>query len=243
MKQKENKKWFIQGIKHGIPICLGYFAVAFTLGIAAKSKNISAFQSSLMSLLMIASAGEFAAMEVIASGSGYLEMAVTTLIVNLRYLLMSCALSQKFSEKTNPIHRFGVSFFITDEIFGMSSVVEGELNPFYNYGAAFIAVPGWVLGTLLGSLVGYILPANVSSALGVALYCMFIAIVIPPARKNRVIALIVLASMLASSLFYYLDYAKVLSVSGGMRIIILTIVIAAVAAFVCPVKEGGDAVE
>lgn len=238
MKKQENKKWFLKGMRHGVPIGLGYFAVAFTLGIAAKSIGMTSLQSALMSFTMHASAGEFAVITVIAAGSGYLEMAITQLVVNLRYLLMSCALSQKVSEKMWYPHRFFLSYFITDEIFGISSTVDGKLNPWYSYGAACVASPGWVLGTFLGAVVGNILPANVASAMNVALYGMFLAIIIPPARKNRVIAVIVLVSMLASGALTLLE--DVIPLSSGMRILILTVVIAGIAAFVHPMEESGE---
>ena len=238
MKRQENKKWFCKGMRHGVPIGLGYFAVAFTLGITAKNIGLTPFQSALMSFTIHASAGEFAAMTVIAAGSGYVEMAITQLVINLRYLLMSCALSQKVPEKIRVPHRFFISYFITDEIFGISSTVDGKLNPWYTYGAACVASPGWVLGTFLGAVVGNILPDNVASAMNVALYGMFLAIIIPPARKHRVIAVIVIASMLASSAFTLL--AEYLPLSSGMRILILTVVIAGIAAYVHPIEESGE---
>lgn len=237
MKKQENKKWFLKGMRHGVPIGLGYFAVAFTLGITAKNVGLTPLQSALMSFTLHASAGEFAVLTVIAAGSGYFEMAITQLVINLRYLLMSCALSQKVSEKLWFGHRFFISYFITDEIFGISSTVDGYLNPWYSYGAACVASPGWVLGTFLGAVVGNILPANVASAMNVALYGMFLAIIIPPARKNKVIAVIVVASMLASSALTLL--ADVLPLSSGMRILILTVLIAGIAAYVHPIEESG----
>ena len=238
MKKHENKKWFLKGMRHGVPIGLGYFAVAFTLGITAKNVGLTPIQSALMSFTMHASAGEFAVLTVIAAGSGYLEMAITQLVINLRYLLMSCALSQKVSEKLWYPHRFFVSYFITDEIFGISSTVDGYLNPWYSYGAACVASPGWVLGTFLGAVVGNILPANVASAMNVALYGMFLAIIIPPARKNKVIAVIVVASMLASCAFTWGAelLSEYITLSSGMRILILTVVIAGIAAYVRPIE-------
>lgn len=241
MKNRENKTWFLKGMRHGVPIGLGYFAVAFTLGIAAKNVGLTAFQSALMSFTLHASAGEFAVLTVIASGAGYLEMAVTELVINLRYLLMSCALSQKVPEKLWYPHRFFISYFITDEIFGISSTVQGRLNPWYTYGAACVASPGWVAGTFLGALVGNILPANVASAMGVALYGMFLAIIIPPAKKNKVIALIVPASMAASGVLTLLS--DVIRLSAGMRILLLTVVIAGIAAFVHPIEESGESAD
>lgn len=237
-KRQENRTWFLKGMRHGVPIGLGYFAVAFTLGITAKNIGLTPLQSAFMSFTMHASAGEFAMMTVIAAGSGYMEMAITQLVINLRYLLMSCALSQKVSEKLKFSHRLVISYFITDEIFGISSTVDGKLNPWYSYGAACVASPGWVLGTFLGAVVGNILPSNVASAMSVALYGMFLAIIIPPARKNKVVAVLVLASMAASALFTWLS--KWIPLSSGMRILILTVVIAGIAAYVHPIEESGD---
>lgn len=243
MRQQENRKWFLKGMRHGVPIGLGYFAVAFTLGIHAKSIGMTPLQSAFMSFTMHASAGEFAAMTVIAAGSGYVEMAITQLVINLRYLLMSCALSQKVSENMPFIHRFFISYYITDEIFGISSTVDGKLNPRYTYGAALVASPGWVLGTFLGAVVGNILPANVASAMSVALYGMFLAIIIPPARKHKVIAVIVVVSMLASSVLTWVAQvvSEYVTLSSGMRILILTVVIAGIAAYVRPIEESEGA--
>lgn len=238
-KNVQNKKWFLKGMKDGVPIAMGYFAVAFALGIAAKRAGMSAVQAGAMSILMLASAGQYAAITVIATGGGYIQMAVTTLIVNLRYLLMSCALSQKVDPNMKMGHRLLLSYPVTDEIFGIAMSVEGRLNPFYNYGAASVAAPGWTLGAFLGAAVGAILPQSISNALGVALYGMFLAIIIPPAKKNKVIAGAVIVSMLCSLLF---SIAPVLrEISSGMQIIVLTVLIAGAAAYLFPVndEEGG----
>ena len=238
MNKAENRRWFLLGIRHGIPIGLGYFAVAFTIGIKAREIGLSALQAAGMSFMMHASAGEVAALQVISAGTGYLEMAFTELIINLRYLLMSCALTQKLSEKMKFGHRFLISYFITDEIFGISSTVDGKLNPFYNYGAACTASPGWVLGTFLGAIVGNILPNNVASAMSIAVYGMFLAIVIPPAKKNRTIAVIVAVSMLCSLGLDFLS-KRLTMLTSGTRIILLTVVIAGGAAYLRPIREGG----
>lgn len=236
--QKGNGYWYKKGLRDGIPIAMGYFAVAFTLGITAKNIGMTPIQAAVSSLLLHASAGQYAAMTVIATGTGLLEMIMTTLIVNLRYLLMSCALSQKAGSEMKMGHRMMVSYYITDEIFGIASAVEGKLNPFYNYGAASVASPGWVLGTFFGALFGTALPERLGRALGVALYGMFIAIIIPPAKKSRVICGIVVISMLASFLFSVLPGAR--EISEGFKIIILTIVIAGIAALKFPVQEAGE---
>lgn len=232
--QKGNGFWFKKGLRDGVPIAMGYFAVAFTLGITAKNIGMTPVQAAVSSMLLHASAGQYAAMTVIASGTGYLEMVMTTLIVNLRYLLMSCALSQKAGSGMKMGHRMAVSHYITDEIFGIASAVEGKLNPFYNYGAAAVAGPGWTAGTFLGALLGAALPDRLGRALGVALYGMFIAIIIPPA-KSRIICGIIIVSMLASWLFSVLPGIR--EISEGFKIIILTVVIAGFAAWRFPVRE------
>lgn len=229
------KKEFRRGLRDGIPIGLGYFAVAFSLGISAGNAGISPFQAGLMSFLMHASAGEFAAITVIGTGAGLLEMAVTTLIVNMRYLLMSCALSQKIDRKRSFSHRFLISHFVTDELFGIAMAREGAFAPEYYYGGALVASLGWVSGTVLGALVGNVLPEAISGCLTIALYGMFIAIVLPPAKRSRTLLVVVLSSMLASALFTYLPVVKRLS--SGNRIIILTVVIAALAALIKPIDD------
>lgn len=233
-----NRTWYGKGIKDGIPIALGYFAVSFALGITAKEAGITPLQAGCMSALMLASAGQFATINVIAASGTLLQMAFTTLIVNLRYILMSSSMSQKLDKNISFLHRLFLPCFVTDEIFGIASGVEGRLNPFYNYGAATVAVPGWTLGTILGTAVGEILPDRLVTALGVALYGMFLAVIIPGARKSRVIAVLVVVSMLSSYLFSILPVLR--SISSSMRIIILTIVIAAVASFVRPIETDAD---
>ena len=230
-----NLQNFRDGLRDGIPIALGYLAVSFTLGIAARNFGIPAFPATIMSLTNFTSAGEFAALSIISMGAPYLELALSQAIINLRYLLMSCALSQKLSEDTSLFHRFWTGFFITDEIFGVSSSRPGKLNPFYTYGTAAVAIPGWALGTCLGVVLGTALPARITRALSVALYGMFLAVIIPPARKNKVIAGLVIAAMLCSSLFSYLPFLS--GISTGMKVIILTILLSGAAAILFPVKE------
>ena len=238
---RQNRTWFLRGIKDGIPIALGYFAVAFALGIAAKKAGMDVVQAGMMSITMLASAGQYGAITVIVGGGGYLQMAVTTLIVNLRYLLMSCALSQKVDPGLGMGHRFLLSYPVTDEIFGIAMAVEGRLNPFYNYGAAAVAAPGWTAGAILGAAAGAILPRRVENALSVALYGMFLAIIIPAAKKNKIVAFVVAFSMGCSFLFAKAPVLR--EISSGMQIILLTVLIAGAAVFFFPVREaeeGGD---
>ena len=230
-----NRKIFLKGLRDGIPIAMGYLAVAFTLGIAAANIDMTAFQSFLMSFGMLASAGEYAAIILIGSAAWILEMIATTLIINLRYFLMSCSLSQKLSPEEPMWKRMLLAWFVTDELFGISSAVEGYLNPVYTYGAAAVSVAGWCLGTVLGVVAGDILPVRLASAMNVALYGMFLAIIIPPARKSRFMAVLITLSMLLSLVF---SKAPVISeISEGFRIIILTVVTAGAAAFIRPVEE------
>ncbi|MDY3918726.1 MAG: AzlC family ABC transporter permease [Candidatus Limivivens sp.] len=233
--RNENKVWFSRGLRDGVPISLGYFAVAFTLGIAAKNAGFTAFQAMLASLTNNASAGEFAGFTLIAAGASYLEVAVMELVANARYLLMSCALSQKLSQDTSLLHRLLISFDVTDEIFGVSIAVPGKLNPFYIYGIILIAAPGWAVGTYLGVLMGNLLPANVVRALSVGLYGMFLAVIIPPARKSRILAGVILISMAASFAFTKLPLFS--GLSAGTRTILLTVLIAGAAAVLFPVRE------
>lgn len=232
----QNKYWYRQGLRDGMPIALGYFAVAFALGITAKNvAGLNVVQAALASFLLNASAGEYAGFTQIGEDAGYILAAGMVMVANARYLLMSCALSQKLSPKTPLIHRLLIAFDVTDEIFAISVSVKGKLNPFYNYGAMTVAIPGWAGGTALGVLMGNILPDNIVSALGVGLYGMFIAIIIPPARKNRIIAGIVLISMAASFIFTKLEVFS--GIDSGIKIIILTVVISLAAALLFPVKE------
>lgn len=231
-----------EGIRDGIPIGLGYLAVSFSLGVAARNAGLSAFQGFLVSLLNNASAGEYAGFTVIAANGAYFEIFLMTLIANARYLLMSCALSQKFSPDTPLIHRIFVGYDVTDEIFGITIARPGMLDPFYSYGAILIAAPAWAGGTALGVIAGNLLPARAVSALSVALFGMFLAVIIPPARKNRVIALFVLVSFTASFAATYLPLISQLS--GGTRTIILTVLISAIAAILFPVnEEEGDKID
>ncbi|MCQ2555612.1 MAG: AzlC family ABC transporter permease [Clostridia bacterium] len=234
-RKTENRIAFREGMRDGIPIALGYFAVSFTLGIAARNAGLNPFQGFLTSILCNASAGEYAGFTVIAADAPYIEMVIVILVANARYLLMSSALSQRISPETKPIHRFIISFDIVDEIFGIAIARPGYLNPFYYYGAMFLAMPCWSVGTALGVLAGNILPMRVVSALSVALYGMFLAIIIPPSKKDKVVACLVVISFISSYIFTKLPYVR--DISGGTRTIILTVIIAGLASVLFPVKE------
>ena len=230
----ENRSEFLRGMRHGWPIGVGYFGVAFALGIAARNAGFSALQAGVMSAVCTASAGEFAGVTVAAASGTFLEMALIELVVNARYLLMSCALTQKLSPKLGTLHRMILANFVTDEIFGLSVSVPGTLNPFYSYGVISVSWPGWIAGTVLGVIMGNVLPANVVSALSVGLYGMFLAIIIPPTRTNHVLAGLVPVSMAISWIFTKLNDAGILPLSSGNRIILLTVAISLAAAALFP---------
>ncbi|MDU5333769.1 AzlC family ABC transporter permease [Enterococcus sp.] len=233
-----SKQVFLEGIRDGIPIGLGYFAVAFSLGITARNAGLTPFQGFLASISNNASAGQYAAFVLIAAKASYLEIAIVTLVTNARYLLMSCALSQRFSPATPLFHRLFLGYDITDELFGLTISRPGFVEPFHTYGAVLVAAPGWAVGTALGISAGNLLPASLVSALSVALYGMFLAVIIPPARKDRLIAALVSISFLASYLSDKLPLFDRLP--NGMQTIFLTVGISLLAAWFFPVKKGAN---
>ena len=236
---ESSRSSFTRGMRDGIPICLGYLAVSFAFGIQAVQSGLSVFQATLLSLTNVTSAGQFAGLGIISTSGSLLEMAGAQLIINLRYMLMSTAISQKIKPDEKVFHRMGIAYGMTDEVFAISASHPGVLSPFYSYGAILVSVFGWTLGTFLGAYSGEILPQRLISALGVALYGMFLAIVIPPARENVSVRITVIAAMLMSTIFTYAPVLK--NISSGFRIIIVTIVIAGVAALLFPRDEEAEA--
>lgn len=232
-----NKRELLRhGMRDGLPIGLGYFAVSFSLGITARNAGMTAFQGFLMSLLNNASAGEYAGIAAMIAKAGYLEMALIILVANARYLLMSCALSQKFSPKTPMIHRLLIGFDVTDELFGIAVARMGYLPPVYMYGAFITTIPFWATGTALGIVAGNLLPTLVVNALSVAIYGMFLAVIIPPCRGDRSLTGLVAISFALSWLAE--RFSTVLHLSSGVKIIVLTVVISAAAALLFPRDEG-----
>ena len=231
----DNAAWFRRGIQNGVPIALGYLAVSFTLGIAARNAGLTAWQGAAASVTTVASAGEYAGFNVIQAGAGYIEMAIMMFVINARYLLMSCSLSQKLAPDLPLVHRLLIGWGITDEIFGVASVVPDKLNPWYNYGMMAISIPAWTVGTAIGIAVGNILPHHVVSALGVGLYGMFLAIIIPEGKRSRVVLGCIAVSFASGWLASVLPVVR--EWSEGMRILLLTVVISAGAALLFPRKE------
>ena len=230
-----NRKKFLEGLRDGLPIALGYLAVSFGIGISCHAAGITAFQGFLMSLLNNASAGEYGGITVITENAGVWMMILMTLIINARYMLMSCALSQKLSPDTPLGVRMFIGFDVTDEVFGIAIAQEGILNIWYFVGAMCAAIPGWSLGTLFGALAGNVLPVWAMNGFSVMLYGMFLAIIMPEGKKNRVVLGCIGVSFVLSALA-----AKLLPMlSGGMRILLLTIFISAAAAILFP-RESPD---
>ncbi|MBQ5328581.1 MAG: AzlC family ABC transporter permease [Oscillospiraceae bacterium] len=232
------KKDFIKGIKDGIPICLGYLSVSFGFGILAVGLGLSILSAVGISLTNLTSAGQVAGIGIIAAGGSLLEMALTQLVINIRYSLMGISLSQKLDGSFNTFHRMVASFGITDEIFAVA-VSQKSVSPFYMYGLTVISALGWVSGTFLGAAAGNILPSSVSSAMGIVLYGMFLAIIIPPAKKEKGVLAAVLAAAALSIVFEFV----LKSVSGGFAIIICSVISAAVCAVLFPVKDEKEAEE
>ena len=230
-----SRKVFCDGMRDGVPIALGYFAVSFSLGIAARKAGFTPFQGFLVSLLNNASAGEYAAFALIMANATYFEVAVITLIANARYLLMSCALSQRLSPDTPLPWRLLIAYDLTDEIFGLAIAQPGYLEVWYYFGTMCAAMPGWSIGTVLGVLMGNLMPVWAVSGCSVMLFGMFLAIIIPVGKQNRIVLGCIGVSFLCSLLASVLPFTRELS--EGMRILVLTIVISAAAAILFPHKE------
>lgn len=229
----KSKSNFLRGIIAGIPIALGYLSVSFVFGIQAVRSGLSVFQASMISLTNLTSAGQVAGVDVIASGGSLFEMAAVQFTINLRYALMAISLSQNLDDRFTPLHRFLAAYGITDEIFAVCSTNEEPITPSYMYGIIAIATLGWVSGTFIGGFAGQALPASVTAALGIVIYGMFIAIIVPPASKQKSILFVVLLAAVLSVLCRYLLPA----LSGGFVVIICAVVSSVAAALLFPEKE------
>lgn len=227
------KSNFFRGMSHGIPIALGYLSVSFGFGIKAVSVGLSVFSATAISATNLTSAGQAAGVDIIAAGGTLIEMILVQLTINIRYSLMALSLSQKLDGKFSLPHRLAASYGITDEIFAVCSAQKQKLTPAYMYGIILISAVGWVTGTALGAAAGQLLPESVSSALGIVLYGMFMAIIIPPARKQLNVLLVVVVSALASILFRYVLTA----VSSGFAVIISAVIASVIGALFFPVKD------
>ena len=226
---------FITGILDGLPICLGYLSVSFAFGIFAVNSGLQVWQAVLLSMTNVTSAGQLAAVPIIAAGGSLIELASSQLVINLRYALMSVSLSQRLDGTVTVPHRLAISFVNTDEVFAVASSRPGTVGWRYLYGLILTPFFGWSLGTLVGGIMGDLLPAVVTAALGIAIYGMFIAIVIPKARSERPTALCVLLAVVMSCLFHYLPALQ--AVPQGFVIILCAVTASAVLALVAPVEQ------
>lgn len=232
---KENNS-FLWGMRDGIPICLGYLSVSFAFGIFATSCGLSVLEATLISLFNVTSAGQLAAVPIIASLGSYVELALTQLIINMRYALMSVSLSQKFGKSVRPRDRFPFAFVNTDEVFAVATARPGTVGRRYMYGLIITPVIGWTTGTALGAVAGNILPTIAISALGVAIYAMFVAIVTPGVLAQKSTAVLVFLSAILSSVFYYVPFLRE-NIQSGFVIIICAAVASTILALVAPVPD------
>lgn len=228
-------KKFFEGMRDGIPIAMGYLSVSFTFGFMAVSAGMSWWQALLISMTNLTSAGQFAGLDIMVSGGGLIEMALTEFVINLRYALMSLSLSQKLDRFVNTPHRFAVSFGVTDEIFAVASSRDGEVGRHYLYGLIAVPYIGWQVGTLLGALLGGILPEMVGNALGIAIYGMFLAIIIPQAREDAASLKVIVIAALLSCCFHWMPVLRRLS--SGFMVIICAVAASAVGAWLYPIEE------
>ena len=230
MKMKKHE--FMEGIKDGIPICLGYFSVSMAFGLSVVLNGMPVWSAVLTSLTNVTSAGQFAGTNLLLAGAPIIEIIMTTIIINMRYFLMSLSVSQKVDSKMTLLQRMAVSFGITDEIFAVSMGRKGSLTAVYMAGLILTPVFGWTMGTLTGAVASSLMPEALSQAMGIALYGMFIAIIIPPARQHKNVMFTVILAIIASVAFTYLPILK--NLSSGWSIIIITIVVSGIAATVFP---------
>ena len=224
-----------QGIRDGIPICLGYISVSMAFGLTAVKAGIPIWATVLMSLTNLTSAGQFVGATLLAGQGGYIELAITTFIINIRYFLMSLSVSQKVEEEYGTKERLISAFGITDEVFAVSMQRRMALSFPYMLGLIATPIFGWTLGTLIGAVATSLLPEPLSDAMGIALYGMFIAIIIPPAREHKNILFAVVLATLASYMFTYLPILSKLS--GGWSVILITVVVSALSAWLFPLKD------
>ncbi len=225
---------FIKGVKAGIPIGLGYLSVSFTFGIMAVSYGFDWWQAVLISMTTVTSAGQFAGIGIMLHPGQYIEMLISQLTINVRYSFMSISLSQKTDEKFKGIYRWLLSFMMTDEIFAVASS-QKEVSRSFFAGLAVIPYLGWAMGTLIGALLGNVLPQRLMSALSLAIYGMFVAIVMPGMKESKAVIVVVLLALVFSSLFYYVPMLA--QISSGLSISVCAIAAAIIGAVFFPVKE------
>ena len=232
------KSEFTRGLIDGIPICLGYLSVSFAFGIFAVQNGLSFIEAILVSMTNVTSAGQLAGVPIIATGGSFIGLAASQFIINLRYSLMSVILSQKLDKNVTLIDRLVLSFVNTDEVFAVAAGQHGDVKKSYMYGLIITPYLGWSVGTAIGAVCGNILPVIVTSALGVAIYGMFIAIVTPEMKKNKAVAICVLLAVALSCLFAFVPVLK--SVETGFVVIICSVAASALLAVLAPIEMHGE---
>ena len=232
MTDIKSQNSYIYGLLKGLPIALGYLSVSFGFGISALGQGIWGLGTILISLTNLTSAGQVAGVAIIAAGGTFLEMALTQLVINIRYCLMGLALTQKLDKSFTTIHRMITSFGITDEVFAVAAAERGMIGRRFMYGLITLPYFGWALGTTLGVYAGQILPQNLCAALGIAIYSMFVAIIVPPSRDDKGTLLAVLISSGICCAFYFIPLFA--GISQGFSVIICAVVAAGIMAFVAP---------
>ena len=232
MTENNNLK---MGLRDGIPIGVGYLAMSFAFGLFAVSSGITPLEAVFISMFNLTSAGQIAAVPIIAESGSLITLALTQIVINARYALMSISLSQRFGKNIRLSDRFLIAFFNTDEIFAISCAKESLLGKKYLYAIAVIPYLSWTLGTVLGAIAGNVLPDIFVNALSVSLYAMFIAILMPSAKASKSTALCILSAIAVSSAFYFVPYLK--DIPMGMVIVISTVLISTVFALIAPVED------
>lgn len=230
--KKEN---FIRGVRRGLPVGVGYFSVSFGFGAMAVSQGLKALDAALISITNLTSAGQFAGLTLIVAAASLWEIVLTQLVINSRYGLMSLALSQRLSRDVTILGRMAMAFVNTDEIFALAMTEKEPVSTAFMLGLGSLPVAGWTLGTLSGALAGSVLPQNIRTALGVMLYGMFIAIVVPPAKREKPVLITVILAMILSCLFAWVPVIK--TVSPGIAIVVCTVAAAAFCAWKFPIQE------
>ena len=235
MYRFSKKEELIDGIKKGIPIGVGYLAVSFTFGIWATEGGIPLWMAVLISFSNLTSAGQFAGVGLIMQTASLFEIGLSVFVINIRYSLMSLSLTQKLEKNVKTAQKYIFGFGITYEVFAIAAVRERPITAYYMYGLMTTPIIGWTLGTFLGGLVGNILPPRLSDAMGIALYAMFIAIIVPPAKKNRAVLLTIIIAVIVS---FVLKYVPVFDfITDGFAMIIATFIGAGIMAYFSPIKE------
>lgn len=232
------KKLFLAGLFDGLPIGLGYLAVSFSFGIAAVAAGLTPFEAIIISMTNVTSAGQFAGIGIITAGGSYFEMGLSQFVINLRYSLMGISISQKLDKSFTPAKAAVLGHMLTDEIFAVASSRPRLVRPLYFGGLALLPYIGWSAGTALGALFGTLLPKDLCDALSVAIYGMFIAIIIPKMKTDRAILTVTLIAVAISCILFYVPLFD--CVSSGFSIIICAVAASAIGALLFPIKEGED---